>query len=153
MLLATLLMRPKNLSRSDVEKTIESYKYFQFVGNVVKAVSFKDKLRTKWSARRDEYTGRAGWGLQTEHVKKGNASNEELMSLLDTIESRMKGAPYRMQETMNFCLGEIGIRHADLRKRCIQTGEKLGVFKDYPTPKGCISPYVPEWIAAVVGKK
>jgi 3-methyladenine DNA glycosylase AlkD len=59
----------------------------------------------------------------------------------------------RMQETMNFCLGEIGIRHADLRKRCIQIGEKLGVFKDYPTPKGCTSPYGPEWIAAVVGKK
>ena len=36
---------------------------------------------------------------------------------------------------MNFCLGEIGIRHADLRKRCIQIGEKLGVFKDYATPK------------------
>ena len=55
-----------------------------------------------------------------------------------------------MQETMNFCLGEIGIRHADLR---IQIGEKLGVFKDYATPKGCTSRYVPEWIAAVVGKK
>jgi 3-methyladenine DNA glycosylase AlkD len=157
MLLATLLMAPKELSQSDIEKMIKSCTYFQladwFVGNVVKATPFKDKLRTKWSASKDEYTGRAGWSLQTGHVKKGNPSGDELASLLDTIESKMKAAPYRMQEAMNFCLGEIGIRHADLRKRCIQIGEKLGVFKDYPTPKGCISPYVPEWIAAVVGKK
>jgi len=67
--------------------------------------------------------------------------------------SRTAAAPYRKQEAMNFCLGEIGIRLADLRKRCIQIGEKLGVFKDRPTSKGCISPYVPVWIAAVVGKK
>jgi 3-methyladenine DNA glycosylase AlkD len=157
MLLATLLMRPKNLSQSDIEEMIASCEFYQlvdwFVVNVVKAVPFKDKLRTEWSARRDEYTGRAGWSLQTDHVKKGNASSEELASLLDTIESRMKAAPYRMQETMNFCLGEIGIRHADLRKRCIEIGERLGVFKDYPTPKGCTSPYVPEWIAAVVSRK
>jgi 3-methyladenine DNA glycosylase AlkD len=97
--------------------------------------------------------GRAGWNLQLDHLKKGNASREELASLLDTIEAKMKAAPYRLQEAMNVCLGEIGIRHADFRTRCIQIGEKLGVFKDYPTPKGCTSPYVPEWIAAVVSKK
>jgi len=155
-LLATLLLRPKNLSRSDIEAMIASCDFYQLtdwlVVNVVKAAPFKNELCAEWSASGEEYTGRAGWSLQVEHVKKGNASSEELASLLDTIESRMKAAPYRMQETMNLCLGEIGIRHADLRERCIQIGDTLGVFKDYPTPKGCTSPYVPEWIAAVVGK-
>jgi 3-methyladenine DNA glycosylase AlkD len=54
MLLATLLMRPTNLSQADIEKMIKACKFYQlvdwFVVNVVKAVSFKDKLSTKWSA-------------------------------------------------------------------------------------------------------
>ena len=65
MLLATLLMAPEELSQSDIEKMIKSCTYFQlvdwFVGNVVKVTPFKDKLRTKWSASKDEYPGRAGW--------------------------------------------------------------------------------------------
>jgi len=33
---------------------------------------------------------------------------------------------------MNLCLAEIGIHFAEHRKRAIDIGEKLGLYRDYP---------------------
>ena len=57
------------------------------------------------------------------------------------------------QWTMNMALVEIGIHHPKLRKRAIAIGEKLGLYSDYPTAKGCTSPFAPEWIAEMVKRQ
>ncbi len=44
---------------------------------------------------------------------------------------------------MNTCLYQIGINRPELRERAIAVGEKLGVYRDFPCSKGCISPYAP----------
>jgi len=51
---------------------------------------------------------------------------------------------------MNFCLAELGINHAAFRDEAIAIGERIGAYRDYPTSKGCISPFVPLWVAAIV---
>ena len=45
---------------------------------------------------------------------------------------------------------KIGINHPKLRKCAIAIGEKRGVLRDYPMPKGCTSPFAPIWINEMV---
>jgi 3-methyladenine DNA glycosylase AlkD len=54
---------------------------------------------------------------------------------------------------MNSCLAAIGIHFAKHRKRAIGIGEKLGVYRDYPVPKGCTSPFAPIWIDYMVRRQ
>jgi 3-methyladenine DNA glycosylase AlkD len=148
-LLATLIIKPKLLSADDLDEMIGTLTYFKttdwFVGNVVQNSPHKIELGAKWRASSDEYIRRAGWSLLTEQILKG--SGVDLSATLDIIEAELKDAPYRTQEAMNHTLAEIGIHSPDYRARAIAIGEKLGVFKDYPVPKGCTSPYAPIWIA------
>jgi 3-methyladenine DNA glycosylase AlkD len=53
---------------------------------------------------------------------------------------------------MNWALTLIGIHHPQHRKRALEIGEKLGVYRDYPCSKGCISPYAPIAINELVSR-
>ena len=64
----------------------------------------------------------------------------DLLALLDRLEKEMPKAPPQAQWTMNICLVEIGIHHAEHRDRALAIGEALGIFRDYPVSKGCTSP-------------
>jgi 3-methyladenine DNA glycosylase AlkD len=144
--LATLIMDPKQLTQPEVEKLAKDLSYYTttdwFIKNVVKALPFNGELCKKWSHAEHEYLGRAGWALMAGHLEENRPEE-----LLDTIEKRMKAAPFRTQETMNYCLVKIGVDYPKLRKRAIAIGNKLEVLKDYPVPKGCTSPFAPIWIA------
>jgi 3-methyladenine DNA glycosylase AlkD len=94
----------------------------------------------------------AGWALTTERVRK-DPEGLDLAGLLDVIEAQMKDSPDRLQWAMNECLGRIGIEHAGYRARAIDIGERLEVLKDYPTPSGCTSPFVPVWITEMVRRQ
>jgi 3-methyladenine DNA glycosylase AlkD len=65
----------------------------------------------------------------------------------------MLDAPEPTRWTMNFCLGELGINHPEFRDRAIVIGERIGAYRDYPTSKGCISPFVPIWVNAIVDRQ
>ena len=39
------------------------------------------------------------------------------------------------------------------RKRALAIGESLGVYRDYPTSKGCTSPFVPIWVNEMVRRQ
>ena len=147
--LATLIMDPKQLTQPEVEKLAKDLSYYTttdwFVKNVIKALPFKGELCRKWAASKDEYVGRAGWTLMA-----GQLEENDPEELLDTIEKRMKAAPFRTQEPMNYCMVKIAVDYPQLRKRAIAIGNKLEVLKDYPVPKGCTSPFAPIWIAYIL---
>lgn len=65
----------------------------------------------------------------------------------------VKKTPDRLQWAMNTCLAQIGIEHPEHRARALDIGERLGVLKDYPTPRGCTSPYAPVWIGEMVRRR
>lgn len=144
--LATLIMDPKQLTRPEVETLARDLSYYTttdwFIKNVVKALPFSGELCRTWSASKEEYLGRAGWTLMATHIEENDPEQ-----VLDTIEARMKAAPFRTQEPMNYCLVKIGVEYPKLRARAIAIGHKLEVLKDYPVPKGCTSPFAPIWIA------
>lgn len=161
-LLATLLMKPKQLSKEEVDRMVREIHYSEsesfsqltdwLMTNVVKLHPQKEELRQEWMKSDHPIASRAGWSLTTERVIK-NPEGLDLSGLLDRIEKEMGGAPAPEQWTMNYCLAEIGINYAELRDRAVAIGEKLGVLRDYPVSKGCTSPFAPIWIAEMVNRK
>ena len=153
--LAILLMKPKDLSVETLEEIVLEATNPQFAdwlnSYVIKAHPSKELLRQKWMASDKEMTARTGWSLTAERIVK-NAEGLQLPDLLDRIEKKMASAPTVVQWTMNCCLAEIGIHFVEHRDRAIAIGQKLGVFRDYPTSKGCTSPFAPLWIAEMASR-
>jgi 3-methyladenine DNA glycosylase AlkD len=156
MLLATLLMRPPQISAEELERLVSSVTYSHLADwlgtHVVKLHPKKELLRQRWMESSQVMTARAGWSLTAERVVKA-PQGLDLDALLDRIEREMGDAPALVQWTMNSCLAEIGIRFPAHRDRALAIGEKLGVFRDYPTSKGCTSPFAPLWIAEMVKRQ
>ena len=119
---------------------------------VVAQHSEKEALREKWMMAKDRWAARAGWNLTASRVNKG-ADVLDLPALLDRIENEMPKAMPEVQWTMNNTLGAIGIHHAKHRKRAVAIGEKIGLYRDWPVSKGCIPPYVPVWVEAMVKRQ
>jgi 3-methyladenine DNA glycosylase AlkD len=155
-LLATLLMKPKELSVEDLNRLVGSISYFHEADwlstNVVKLHPQKDSQREKWMDSDHDMTARMGWSLTTERVIK-QPEGLDIPGLLARIEREMGQAPEGRQWTMNYCLAEIGINFPEHRQRAVAIGEKLGVYRDYPVSKGCTSPFAPSWIAAMAARK
>ena len=155
-LLAILLIKPKELSRSELDRMVRSVGTAQVAdwmnSYVVKEHPDKEALREGWMNDADPWAARAGWGLTSARINK-SADGLDLPALLDRIESEMGSAPPEAQWTMNFCLGGIGINFPKHRKRAIAIGEKLGLYRDYPVSKGCTSPFVPMWVNEIVRRK
>jgi 3-methyladenine DNA glycosylase AlkD len=156
MLLSTLLMRPAQISSDDLEQMVRVATYVQLsdwlATHVVKLHPDKETLRQKWMKSNEVMLARAGWMLTASRVN-GAPEGLDLGGLLDRIEAQMGDSPTQVQWTMNNTLAAIGIHFAEHRTRAVAIGEKLGVFRDYPTPKGCTSPFAPIWIAAIVSRQ
>jgi 3-methyladenine DNA glycosylase AlkD len=155
-LLATLLIKPKNLSAQEMDRMVRSVTFGHVAdwlnAYVVKQHPDKETLRQEWMAAGDRWAARAGWSLTAERVVK-SPEGLDLPALLDRIESEMGSADPVVQWTMNSTLAEIGIHFPELRKRAIAIGDTLGIYRDYPVSKGCTSPFAPIWIEAMVSRQ
>lgn len=155
-LLALLICRPKAFTRDELDAMLREARapkvHDWLVNYVVKKSPHAEELRLAWSADPDPVVASAGWALTTERVAK-KPEGLDLAGLLDAIEAQMKDAPDRLQWAMNHCLAQIGIEHPEHRARAIGIGERLEVLKDYPTPRGCTSPYAPVWINELVRRR
>jgi 3-methyladenine DNA glycosylase AlkD len=155
-LLAILLIKPKDLSRADVDRLVRSCDFSQVAdwlnSYVVKNHPEKEALREVWMKDADRWAARAGWSLTSERISK-SPDGLDLPALLDRIESEMKKAAPEVQWTMNSCLAGIGIHFPKHRKRALAIGEKLGIYRDYPVSKGCTSPFAPIWINEMVRRQ
>jgi 3-methyladenine DNA glycosylase AlkD len=155
-LLATLVVKPKELSRDEMDRLVRSCDFVQVAdwlnSYVVKNHPDKEALRAAWMKDDDVWAARAGWSLTSERVAK-SPDGLDVPALLKRIESEMKSAAPEVQWTMNFCLAGIGIHFPKNRKRALAIGEKLGVYRDYPVSKGCTSPFAPIWINEMVRRQ
>jgi 3-methyladenine DNA glycosylase AlkD len=155
-LLAILLLKPKNLSADELDQMVRQGNFPQLAdwlnAYVVANHPAREALRLKWLEDQDAWATRAGWG-QTSGRISGNPEGLDLAGLLDRIEAEMPVAAPEAQWTMNFCLAGIGIQSPELRLRAIAIGEWLGIYHDYPVPKGCTSPFAPIWINEMVRRQ
>ena len=155
-LLATLIGRPKEFERDELDAMLRSSRtpkvHDWLVNYVVKKSRHAEDLRTAWLEDADPVVASAGWALTSERVAK-KPEGLGLEALLDTIEAELKDAPERLQWAMNMTLAYIGIHAPALRDRAVAIGERLEVLKDYPTPPNCTSPFAPTWIAEMVRRQ
>ena len=161
-MLATLLMKPMELTSEEVDRLVRSVTYpwlaDWFISYVVKQHPEKESLRVRWMAEKSfsanggAMAARAGWSLTAERAAK-SPEGLDLSALLDRIESEMAAALELPQWTMNYCLAEIGINFPEHLDRALAIGEKLGVYRDYPCSKGCTSPFAPIWIGEMVKRQ
>jgi 3-methyladenine DNA glycosylase AlkD len=156
-LLATLIIKPKALSAAELDKLTRSTTCAQVAdwlnSYVVAEHPDKETLRQKWMKAKDRWSARAGWHFTASRINKHTADDLDLPALLDRIEKEMPKAKPEVQWTMNNTLGAIGIHHPQLRKRAVALGEKIGLYRDWPVSKGCIPPYVPVWVDAMVKRQ
>lgn len=78
------------------------------------------------------------------------ANTDELLAL---IEKKIEDEEPEVQWAMNFTTGWIGVYDEAYRTRCIQLGEKTGLYKDEVVPRGCTPGYLPKFIAIEVNKR
>lgn len=158
-MLAILIMQPKELSAEELDTMVREAR-FSWVADWLQSYLIKDqpddakeKLRRKWMQKKekDSWAARAGWHLTASKINKGEDGVDE-QALLDRIEKEMPKASPETKWTMNNTLGAIGIKHAKHRKRAVAIGEKIGLYQDWPVSKGCVIPYVPVWVDAMVRK-
>ncbi|NED12269.1 DNA alkylation repair protein [Streptomyces sp. SID9124] len=155
-LVALLVCRPKEYTRDELNRMLREARAVKvhdwLVGYVVKKSPHAEELRLAWAEDPDPVVASAGWALTADRVVK-QPDGLDLDGLLNVIEAEMGDAPDRLQWAMNTCLAQIGIEHPGHRARALDIGERLGVLKDYPTPRGCTSPYAPVWIGEMVRRR
>src|SRR5690606_16318081 len=109
-LLATLLIKPKNLSRAEMNRMVRSADFVQVAdwlnSYVVKKHPGKEALRQEWMTADHPWAARAGWSLTAERISK-SPEGLDLHELLERIETEMPSAAPEVQWTMNFCLAGI----------------------------------------------
>jgi hypothetical protein len=66
---------------------------------------------------------------------------------------RWRPPPEVLQWSQNEVLDQIGVNQPELRDRAVAVGEKLGVFRTYPTAKNCVPPFAPVWSAEMVARQ
>lgn len=152
-LLAMLIIQPKKLSAKELDEMANSIDFVQeadwFNSYIVKDHPQKESLREKWMVSKNPWVARSGWSLTSGRVAR-EPEGIDVPKLLDRLEKEMPKAPREVQWTMNTTLAMIGINFPKLRKRAIDIGEALGIFRDYPVSKGCTSPFAPIWIKEMV---
>lgn len=154
--LAILLLVPDRLSRNELDAMARD-PGFDVVADwldsyVTRKHPDKESLRVQWMQEADPWAARAGWSLTAERVGKA-PDGLDLPGLLDRIEAELRDAPPPAQWTMNNTLAGIGIHFPEHRQRALAIGEALGVYRNYPTPKGCTSPFAPIWITEIVRRQ
>lgn len=146
-LLGSLIIKPKSLSIDDLRRMMSEIDFTKladwFGKNVVLKTAHADTLRDEWRDSDHMCSARIGWWLCSRSIESGTLDHDELLAL---VEAQMADAPPAKQEAMNWCLVEIGVKDASRRARALEIGERLGVYRDYPVAKGCISPFAPTWI-------
>lgn len=155
-LLATLIIKPKSLSAGELDALTRSVTCSQVAdwlnSYVVAEHPEKESLREGWMKAKDRWAARAGWHFTAGRVSQG-VGGLDLPALLDRIEEDMPKAMPEVQWTMNNTLAAIGIHHPEHRERAVAIGEEIGLYRDWPTSKGCTPPYVPVWVDEMVKRR
>ncbi len=73
--------------------------------------------------------------------------------LVGYLEAHLDDEEPQVQWAMNFCAGWIGIFEPELRQRCIDLGERVGLYRDDKVSRNCTPSYLPEFIRIEVEKR
>ncbi|MCC5916405.1 MAG: DNA alkylation repair protein [Cryomorphaceae bacterium] len=155
-MVAILLWKPDNLSLDTLHRLVKTIS-FDYVADwfnsyIVNKHPERDQILQNWLQSDNKWALRAAWSIMASKIAK-EANDLNLGALLEQIEREMPKVPSEAQWTMNFALAHIGIYHHEHRTRAIEVGHTLGMYKDYPVPRGCTSPFAPIWIEEMASRE
>ena len=159
-LVALLMMDPRQLTPEQVEQLTddiiagpaadrEQVGDWMLTNVLIKRPPLLQALST-WQTCPQLLRQRLFWYMSMRTSKNMPAAEQD--RLVSILEQEFATADPSVQWTMNLFAGQVGIQNPNVRARCIALGERTGLYKDYPTPKGCTSPYLPLWINAIVAR-
>ncbi len=106
-----------------------------------------------WKHEKDLKLVRSAWNAAIANVITKKYDEKQLDQLLLAIDKTILKRDELVQYAMNRCVVEVGVRNSKFTERCLSLGEKWGLYKDMKVSKGCTSPYIPDWMNAVLKRK
>lgn len=162
-LLATLIMDKKNLTQDVLDKldkdirihTLEERTNLMdwLMANQLTKSKKTIALMESWKNSSSALQRRTFWYYQARLRWTGKTPPNNTEDLLSLLEANIAQEEPEVQWAMNFTAGWIGVYEEKYRERCIQLGEKTGLYKDQIVAKGCTPNYLPEFISIEVNKR
>jgi len=162
-LLAILIMDKNLLSQDELNKLDKDMQTHPFdernylmdwlMANQLAKDKKKIALMESWENSPSALQRRAFWYYQGRLRWTGQAPPENTAELLSAIEAKIMQEAPEVQWAMNFTAGWIGVYDEKNRTRCINLGEKTGLYKGEIVSKGCTPNYLPEFISIEVKKR
>lgn len=156
-LMAAMILDPKQLTLDEVENLINQTNSASLIDeltfNLFETINDPKSYLHAWVLHPNHKLQRAAWNMAIVLAHRSRLTTEEMDELIKHIEANLVSVPELVKYAMNRCLCEIGITHSVFTERCLEIGERLGVYKDVMVSKGCTSPYAPDWIHAVLRRK
>ena len=161
--LAILIMNNKLLSEDLINKLDHDMQVHSFnernqlIDWLMANQLSKDKktitLMESWENSPSSLQRRIFWYYQARFRWLGQTPPPNTEELLFAIEKQIENEEPEVQWAMNFTAGWIGVFDKKYRTRCIEVGEKTGLYKGEMVSKGCTPNYLPEFIAIESNKR
>lgn len=161
--LAILIMDKKQLTQeviNQLDTDIQQHNYQErndLADWLMANQLMKDKktiaLMESWQQSASNMQRRLFWYYQARLRWTGQTPPDNTDHLLNSIEKNLTKEEPEVQWAMNFTAAQIGIFDATHRSRCVELGEKTGLYKDEVVAKNCTPSYLPEFIRIEVEKR
>jgi 3-methyladenine DNA glycosylase AlkD len=161
--LAILIMDSKLLSQDLINKLDKDMQAHSFdernklIDWLMANQLTKDKktirLMESWQNSPSSLQRRIFWYYQARLRWLGKTPPSNTEELLSAIEKQLENEKPEVQWAMNFTAGWIGVYEKQYRTRCIEVGEKIGLYKGEMVSKGCTPNYLPEFIVMESNKR
>lgn len=155
-LLSVLLLDNKQLTQGYIEKLVDDLNRnsvedrnkildWLLVNKLMKSRR-TTKLIETWKNNEYPPLRRLFWYYQARLRWTGKHPPDNTHNLMVSLEKKLLDEAEEVQWAMNFCCGQIGIHEDDYTKRCIELGEKSGLYKSEKVSKDCPPNYLPDFI-------
>jgi 3-methyladenine DNA glycosylase AlkD len=162
-LLAILIMDNKLVSQdmiNKLDKDMHTHPFDErnqlmdwFMANQLMKNKKTIALIESWESSLSALQRRVFWYYQARLRWTGQTPPANTPELLTKIEADITKEEPEVQWAMNFTAGWIGVYEKQFRSRCINIGEKTGLYKGEMVSKGCTPDYLPEFIAIESNKR
>ncbi|MBC2239226.1 DNA alkylation repair protein [Listeria booriae] len=162
-LLAILIMDKKLLTQdvlNELDKDMQTHPFGErnnlmdwLMANQLTKSKKTIALIESWENSSSALQRRIFWYYQARLRWTGQTPPENTEELLSAIEASIMQEEPEVKWAMNFTAGWIGVYDEKNRARCMQLGEKTGLYKDQVVAKGCTPDYLPSFITIEVNKR
>ncbi|MBC2147064.1 DNA alkylation repair protein [Listeria booriae] len=162
-LLAILIMDKKLLTQdvlNELDKDMQTHPFDErnnlmdwLMANQLTKSKRTIALIESWENSSSALQRRTFWYYQARLRWTGQTPPDNTEELLSALEASIMQEEPEVKWAMNFTAGWIGVYDEKNRARCMQLGEKNGLYKDQVVARGCTPDYLPSFITIEVNKR